>query len=173
MEKVDAVIIGAGAVGLAIGAEIARKDREIYILEKETSPGQATSSRNSEVIHAGIYYPKSSLKAELCVKANPMIYDICEKYDVPHKRVGKIIVASGEDEVKQLEGIIEKARECGARGLELIDSEKVHELEPRVKADAAILSPTTGIVDAHGLMDHFHREAAGGATPTPWCWAPK
>jgi len=159
LEKVDAVIIGAGAVGLAIGAEIARKDREIYILEKETSPGQATSSRNSEVIHAGIYYPKSSLKAELCVKANPMIYDICEKYDVPHKRVGKIIVASGEDEVKQLEGIIEKARECGARGLELIDSEKVHELEPKVKADAAILSPTTGILDAHGLMDHFHREA--------------
>ncbi len=165
MEQLDIVIVGAGAVGLAIAAEITRKDREIYILEKETTHGQGTSSRNSEVIHAGIYYPKGSLKAELCIKANPMIYEICEKHDVPHKKLGKIIVANGEDGIKQLEEIIVKAEECGARDLELIDADRIHGLEPHVKADAAILSPTTGIIDAHGLMNHYHREArrkAGG-----------
>ena len=167
MDRVDAVIVGAGVVGLAIGAEIARSDREIYILEKETSYGQATSSRNSEVIHAGIYYPKGSLKAELCVEANPMIYEICREHRIPHKRLGKIIVANGEAEVKQLEEILKNARECGARDLELIDADGVHKLEPNVKADAAILSPTTGIIDAHGLMDHYHNEARrkSGADP--------
>jgi len=159
MDKVDTIIIGAGVVGLAIGASIANKDKEMYILEKEEVYGQGTSSRNSEVIHAGIYYPSRTLKAELCVKANPMIYDICEKYKVPYKKCGKIIVANGETEVKQLEGIIKHAKSIGARDLEMIDKERVHELEPNVKADAAILSPTTGILDAHGLMDHFHREA--------------
>ena len=88
-----------------------------------------------------------------------MIYEICEKNNIPYSRVGKIIIANGEDETKQLEGIIVKARECGARGLELIDSDRVHELEPNVRADAAIHSPSTGIMDAHGLMDHYHREA--------------
>jgi L-2-hydroxyglutarate oxidase LhgO len=159
METVDVVIVGAGVVGLAIASEIAMEDREIYVLEKETAYGQATSSRNSEVIHAGIYYPRGSLKAELCVKANPMIYRICEENDIPHKRLGKIIVANGEDEMRQLEDIFKNASECGARELEMIDNDEVHELEPNVKADAAILSPTTGILDAHGLMDHFHREA--------------
>ena len=167
MDRVDAVIVGAGVVGLAIGAEIARSDREIYILEKETSYGQATSSRNSEVIHAGIYYPKGSFKAALCIEANPMIYEICREHRIPHKRLGKIIVANGEAEVKQLEEILKNARECGARDLELIDADGVHKLEPNVKADAAILSPTTGIIDAHGLMDHYHNEARrkSGADP--------
>jgi len=167
MDKVDTIIIGAGVVGLAIGAAIADKDKEMYILEKEEVYGQGTSSRNSEVIHAGIYYPSGTLKAELCVKSNPIIYDICEKNKVPYKKCGKIIVANGEDEVKQLEGIIKHAKSIGARDLEMIDKERVHELEPNVKADAAILSPTTGILDAHGLMDHFHREARRKAGSDP------
>lgn len=167
MDKVDIIVIGAGVVGLAIGAEIADKGREMYILEKEEDYGQGTSSRNSEVIHAGIYYPKDSLKAELCVKANPMIYDICEKNNIPYKNCGKIIVANGEDEVKQLEAIIKHARNIGARDLELIDKEQVHELEPKVRADAAIYSPTTGIMDAHGLMDHFYRETRRKAGSDP------
>ena len=167
MDKVDTIIIGAGVVGLAIGAAIADKDKEMYILEKEEVYGQGTSSRNSEVIHAGIYYPSGTLKAELCVKANPMIYDICEKYKVPYKKCGKLIVANGEAEVKQLEGIIKHAKSIGARDLEMIDKERVHELEPNVKADAAILSPSTGIMDAHGLMDHFHREARRKAGSDP------
>ncbi len=159
MDKVDIVIVGAGVVGLAIGAYIAKDDRELYILEKEKEYGQAQSSRNSEVIHAGVYYPKDSLKAELCVKANPVIYKICEENKIAHKKCGKIIVGNEEEEVKQLEEIIKHATEIGARELELIDSKEVHNLEPKVKADAAILSPTTGILDAHGLMDHFYREA--------------
>lgn len=167
MDHVDIVVIGAGVVGLAVGAAIASEDSEMYILEREHAYGQGTSSRNSEVIHAGIYYPKGSLKAELCVKANPMIYDICEKHGIPYKRCGKIIVANGEAEIKQLEGIIKHAAECGARDLEFIDADGVHRLEPHVRADAAIYSPTTGILDAHGLMDHFHREARRKAGSDP------
>jgi L-2-hydroxyglutarate oxidase LhgO len=167
MDKVDIVIIGAGVVGLAIGASLADKGKEMYILEKEDVYGQGTSSRNSEVIHAGIYYPSGSLKAELCVMANPMIYNICDRYNVPYKKCGKLIVANGETEVKQLEDIIKHAKSIGARDLEMIDKDRINELEPNVKADAAILSPTTGIIDAHGLMDHFHREARrkGGTDP--------
>ena len=159
MDKIDIVVIGAGVVGLAIGASIADKDMEMYILEKDEVYGQGTSSRNSEVIHAGIYYPKASLKADLCIKANPILYDICEKNKIPYKNCGKLIVANGEKEVRQLEVIIKHATNCGARNLEMIDKDRVHELEPNVRADAAILSPTTGILDAHGLMDHFYREA--------------
>ena len=167
MDKVDIVVIGAGVIGLAVGAALADKDKEMYILEKEEVYGQGTSSRNSEVVHAGIYYPSGSLKAELCVKANPMIYDICETYKVPYKKCGKLIVANGETEIKQLEGIIKHATSIGARDLEMIDNDRVHELEPNVKADAAILSPSTGILDAHGLMDHFHREARRKAGSDP------
>ena len=167
MDKVDIVVIGAGVVGLAIGATIADKDKEMYILEKEEVYGQGTSSRNSEVIHAGIYYPAGTMKAELCVKANPMIYDICERYKVSYKKCGKLIVGHGEDEVAQLDGIIKHAKSIGARDLEMIDADQIKKLEPNVRADKAILSPSTGIVDAHGLMDHFHREARRKAGSDP------
>ncbi len=165
MDKVEVVVIGAGVVGLAIGAALA--DKDLYILEKEDKYGQGTSSRNSEVIHAGIYYPSGSLKAELCVKANPMIYDICEEFQIPYKRCGKLIVGNGETEVAQLDEIMKHAKSIGARRLEMIDSDKIKELEPNVKADQAILSPSTGIVDAHGLMDHFHRTAKRKAGSDP------
>ena len=167
MDKVDIVVIGAGVGGLAVVAAIADKGREMYILEKEEVHGQGTSSRNSEVIHAGIYYPAETLKAELCVKANPMIYDICEQHKVPYKKCGKLIVGNGEEEVAQLEGIIKHARSIGARDLDMIDSDQIKKLEPNVRADQAILSPSTGIVDAHGLMDHFHREARRKAGSDP------
>jgi len=167
LDRVDVVVVGAGVVGLAIASEIASKDRDMYVLEREQTYGQGTSSRNSEVIHAGIYYPKGSLKAELCVKANPILYEICEKHRVPHKRLGKIIVANGEDEIKQIEELMEKASACGARDLEMLDADQVHGLEPHVRADAAVYSPTTGIVDAHGLMDHFYREARRKAGQDP------
>jgi L-2-hydroxyglutarate oxidase LhgO len=167
LDRVDIVVVGAGVVGLAVGAAVASEDRETYILEKEDVYGQGTSSRNSEVIHAGIYYPKGSLKAGLCVEANPMIYEICERHRIPYKRCGKIIVANGEAEVKQLEGMIRRATECGARDLEMLDADGVHRLEPNVRADAAIYSPTTGILDAHGLMDHFHMEARRRAGSDP------
>jgi L-2-hydroxyglutarate oxidase LhgO len=167
LDKVDIVVIGAGVVGLAIGAAIADKDKEMYILEKEEVYGQGTSSRNSEVIHAGIYYPTGTLKAELCVKANPMIYDICERHKVSYKKCGKLIVGNGEEEVAQLDGIIKHAKSIGARDLEMIDADQIKKLEPNVRADQAILSPSTGIMDAHGLMDHFHRDARRKAGSDP------
>ena len=159
MDRVDVIVIGAGVVGLACASLLARKDRDMFILDREESYGQGTSSRNSEVIHAGIYYEPGSLKADLCVKSNPMIYEICEKHGVPNKRVGKLIVANGENEIKQLEDILENGRSSGARDLTMIDANQIQKLEPDVKADVAILSPTTGIIDAHGLMDHFYRQA--------------
>ena len=166
MEKVNVVIVGAGVVGLAIASEIARKNRDIYILEKEKSYGQAASSRNSEVVHAGIYYPKGSLKAELCVRGNALIYRICEK-GIAHSRIGKIIVATNEAEVKQLEELLRQGRENGARSLEMIDEDRIRELEPKVRATAAIYSPSTGIVDVHGLMDYFYREARRNSVIDP------
>lgn len=167
MDRVDVVVVGAGVVGLAIASQIASRDRDMYVLEREHTYGQGTSSRNSEVIHAGIYYAEGSLKARLCVKANPMLYEICEKHRVPHKRLGKLIVANGEEEIRQIEELMEKATACGARDLEMLDADQVHRLEPHVRADAAVLSPTTGIIDAHGLMDHFYREARRKAGQDP------
>jgi L-2-hydroxyglutarate oxidase LhgO len=159
LDKVDAVVIGAGAVGLAIASEIATRDRDIFILEKESAIGQGASSRNSEVIHAGIYYATGTLKAMLCVKSNPMIYSICNENKIPHKRLGKIIVGNGEDEIKQLEDLMRQGKANGVDDLDLIDSDKIKQLEPEVKGDMAVLSPSTGIMDAHGLMDYYLRKA--------------
>jgi L-2-hydroxyglutarate oxidase LhgO len=159
LDKVDAVVLGAGAVGLAIASEITRKNRDVFILERETATGQGASSRNSEVIHAGIYYATGTLKAKVCVEANPMIYRICAENKVPHKRLGKIIVGNGEDEIKQLEGLMKQGRANEVNDLELIDSDRIRQLEPKVKGDMAVLSPSTGIMDAHGLMDHYIHKA--------------
>jgi L-2-hydroxyglutarate oxidase LhgO len=156
---VDIVIIGAGAVGLAIASEIASREKDLFILEKESTIGQGASSRNSEVIHAGIYYATGSLKAELCVKANPILYKICEENKIPYKRLGKMIVGNGEDEIKQLEDLMQKGRTNGVFDLELMDSSRIKALEPNVRGDMAVLSPSTGIMDAHGLMDHYLRKA--------------
>ena len=165
MDKVDAIIIGAGAVGLAIASEITKSSRDVYVLENELAIGQGQSSRNSEVVHAGIYYAVGSLKAKLCVKSNPMIYNFLQEYKVPYKKLGKIVVGNGEAEVKQMEELIRKGKACGVYDLELIDTDRIHQLEPNVRGDIAVLSPSTGIMDAHGLMDAYLRKArkqAGG-----------
>ena len=159
MDKVDAVVIGAGAVGLAIASEITGKNRDVFILERESAIGQGASSRNSEVIHAGIYYATGTLKAKVCVEANPMIYRICAENKVPYKKLGKIIVGNGEDEIKQLEGLMRQGKANGVNDLELIDSDQIKRIEPKVKGDMAVLSPSTGIMDAHGLMDHYLHKA--------------
>jgi L-2-hydroxyglutarate oxidase LhgO len=158
MEKVDVIIIGAGVVGLAIASEITSNDREVYVLEKEANYGLETSSRNSEVIHAGIYYPKGSLKAKLCVQGNPMIYKICKDNGVAYKKTGKLIVATKEDDIKELENLLRQGEENGVRNLEMIDEETMHEFEPLVKGVAAMYSPLTGIIDAHGLMNFFYQQ---------------
>jgi L-2-hydroxyglutarate oxidase LhgO len=159
MEHVDAVIIGAGVVGLAIAAAISRPNREIYILEKGMNYGQETSSRNSEVVHAGIYYPKNSLKANLCTRGNALIYRICRENNVAFKILGKLIVATQEPEIKRLKELMKQGRENGVHDLIMIDEDQIHTFEPQVRALTAIYSPSTGIVDVHGLMAHFYRVA--------------
>ena len=158
-EVADIAIVGAGVVGLAVAAAVARDDRTVYVLEKNDSFGRETSSRNSGVIHAGIYYPTGSLKAQFCVEGNGMLYDLCAKHGIPHRKAGKLIVATGEEELGELYSLLEQGRANGARDLQLISRDKVEELEPNVNAIAAIWSPSTGIVDSHSLMLHYINEA--------------
>jgi len=150
--KVDVAIIGAGVVGLAVAAELARQQKGVFVLEKNQTFGLETSSRNSEVIHAGIYYPEGSLKARFSVQGNPLLHEFCEKYDVDHRRLGKIIVATDNGEVEKLEELHELGRRNGVTGLRLISRNEVRRLEPNVEAVAGMLSPSTGILDAHALM---------------------
>ena len=155
MEKVEILIIGAGVIGLGVAAWISGKHRSIFVVEKNRMFGQETSSRNSEVIHAGIYYPKDSLKAELCVKGNRMLYEICEKSHIKYKRLGKLIVATKINERERLEELFEKGKENGVTGLQMLTSKQIKDLEPEVEACSAIYSPNTGIIDSHGLMKYF------------------
>jgi len=148
----DVIIIGAGVVGLAIAQRLARRDRKLAILEKNDSFGQETSSRNSEVIHAGIYYPRDFLKSTLCVAGNRLLYAWCREHGVPHAGIGKLIVATTEEEASALETIRSGAEQNGVPGLELLGKKQLLSLEPEVSALAALLSPTTGIIDSHRLM---------------------
>ncbi|MDD3655032.1 MAG: NAD(P)/FAD-dependent oxidoreductase [Desulfotomaculaceae bacterium] len=157
MEQTDIVIVGAGVVGLAVAAELSSKftDKSIVLVERHNKFGQETSSRNSEVVHAGIYYPSNSLKAKLCVDGNKRLYQFCKKWGIPHNRLGKLIIARSEEEIPILESILKKGLDSGVTDLELLDADQVIKLEPNVKAVAAILSPSTGIIDSHSLMSRL------------------
>lgn len=157
--ELDAVVIGGGVIGLAMARALARRGREVTLLEQDSRLGNHTSSRNSEVIHAGIYYPRGSLKARLCVQGKELLYAYCAAADVPHRRVGKLIVATRDEEIPKLEGILQHARDSGVMDLEWLDARQVGELEPSVKAVRALLSPSTGIIDSHGLMSALRRDA--------------
>jgi len=163
MERIETTVVGAGVVGLAIAAELAAAGREVIVLERHDSFGREASSRNSEVIHAGIYYPPGSWRARFCVEGNREIYRLGEKYGIPLRRVGKIIIALTEPDLAVLEDLSRRGRENGVEELELLDAARVAELEPGVKAVGGLLSPRTGIVDSHRLMAHFEKrvEAAG------------
>ena len=152
MEQVDAVVIGAGVVGLAVGRALALQGREVLVLEAENAIGTGTSSRNSEVIHAGIYYPAGSLKARLCVQGKALLYAYCAERGVAHQRVGKLIVAASPEQVPQLAAIQAKAAANGVHDLRPISAAEAQALEPALRCDAALLSPSTGIVDSHGFM---------------------
>lgn len=158
-EVVDITIIGAGVVGLAIAEALAQKNRQVVVLEKNDSFGQETSSRNSEVIHAGIYYPKAFLKSRLCLEGSRLLYAWCEKQGVPHRRIGKLIVATNDQECADLERIKNTAEDNGVEGLELLGQVGLKSKEPEVVALAALFSPNTGIVDSHRLMKTLLRSA--------------
>ncbi len=161
----DVIVIGAGVVGLAVGRAFARAGLETLVLEREDRIGSGVSSRNSEVIHAGLYYEPGSLKALCCLRGKELLYDFLQSREVPYRRCGKLVVAANRAEREVLLRIGERASACGVTDLELIDAAALRELEPAVAGEAALLSPSSGIVDSHGLMRALQREIeeAGGA----------
>ncbi|WP_028463078.1 NAD(P)/FAD-dependent oxidoreductase [Nocardia sp. 348MFTsu5.1] len=165
MEQVDCVVIGAGVIGLATARQLARSGRDVLIAERAELIGSETSSRNSEVIHAGIYYPAGSAKARLCTSGRDKLYAYCVDHGVDHQRIGKLIVATDTDQVDRLSGIAAAAEVNGVKDLRLIDSDELAELEPDLHAEQALLSPSTGIIDSHDLMSALRRDAEeAGAT---------
>jgi L-2-hydroxyglutarate oxidase LhgO len=160
----EVAVIGAGIVGLSVAAALARRGRSVLVLERREAIARETTSRNSEVVHAGIYYPAGSWKAVLCVEGREALYARCERLGLPHRRIGKLIVATSADEIPVLERLQRAGLENGAPGLELVDGRAVAALEPAVRAVAGLRSPATGIVDAHALATSYAAEAeAGGA----------
>jgi L-2-hydroxyglutarate oxidase LhgO len=152
MEQVDCVVIGAGVVGLAVARALALQGREVMVLEAADAIGTQTSSRNSEVIHAGIYYPQGSLKARMCVQGKAMLYAYCAERGLAHRRCGKLIVATHANQVDALQGIVAKAAANGVTDLVLLNRDQARAMEPALNCVAAIHSPSTGIVDSHALM---------------------
>lgn len=161
----EAVVIGAGAVGLAVARALAQAGRDVVILEKNARIGAETSARNSEVIHAGLYYPKSSLKAELCVEGRDRLYAFCESHAVPHKRLGKLIIATKADQDRDLAAIRQKAADNGVMDLQPLSRTQILALEPELMAIGGLLSPSTGIIDSHAYMVALlgDAEAAGAS----------
>jgi L-2-hydroxyglutarate oxidase LhgO len=151
-EQLDCVVIGAGVVGLAVARALAMRGREVVVLEAANAIGTGTSSRNSEVIHAGIYYPTGSLKATLCVQGRAQLYAYCQEHGVPHQRLGKVIVATTEAERPTLAKYLHAARANGVLDLEELDQARLRELEPQVRCVCGLLSPSTGIIDTHAFM---------------------
>ncbi|HOW10545.1 MAG TPA: NAD(P)/FAD-dependent oxidoreductase [Bacteroidales bacterium] len=155
----EITIIGAGVVGLAIAERISQASDNVFVLEKHLSFGQETSSRNSEVIHAGIYYPRNSLKSRLCVEGKRLLYDYCRKHDIPFNNCGKLIVAASDDEIKIIDGIRNTAFNNGVTDLLTLDQAGIAKLEPDIFALKALYSPSTGIVDSHSLMKSYESGA--------------
>ena len=161
---VESIVIGAGVVGLAIGRALAMRGQEVLVLEQHDRIGSETSSRNSEVIHAGIYYPPGSLRAELCVEGKALLYRFCADNGVPHKPISKLLVATTEAQLPKLKAIHETALKNGVTDLVPMTGEEARRLEPEVYCIAALLSPSTGIIDSHGYMQALegHIATRGG-----------
>ena len=165
MDRLDCVVIGAGVVGLAVARALALRGRDVVVLEKAKLIGSETSSHNSEVIHAGIYYAADSLKARFCVEGRKRLYPFMEERGIEHKKCGKLIVATNDAQVAELASIKQRAERNGVDDLRLVDKAELQALEPALSAEAAILSPSTGILDSHGLMLAYQgdMEDRGGA----------
>jgi len=152
MDSIDAVVIGAGVLGLAVARALALAGREVIVLEAEDAIGTHTSSRNSEVIHAGIYYPRDSLKARSCVEGRRRLYEYCASHGVPHRRSGKLIVATDETQLAELESIRQRALANGVDDIAWLSRAQTLAMEPALSAVASLHSPSTGIIDSHALM---------------------
>lgn len=165
METVDTLVVGAGVVGIAVARELVILGSDVIVAEKETMAGQGISARNSGVVHAGLYYPNDSLKARFCVEGRSLLNMYCQNYDVPYNQIGKYVVATTAEEVQSLLTLKENAIRNGVDGLKLISRERMHELEPELDVQAAMFSPSTGIVDVPELILSMigQLEEAGGA----------
>src|SRR5947209_17213148 len=165
MDKVDCVVVGAGVIGLAVARRLAQAGREVVVLEAAEGIGTVTSSRNSEVIHAGIYYPAQSLMARMCVAGKHALYEYCRDHNIPHRNCGKLIVATTPSETAKLQSIKAHAEANGVLDMEVLSGEAARALEPVLNCDAALLSPSTGIIDSHAYMLALRgdAEAAGAA----------
>jgi L-2-hydroxyglutarate oxidase LhgO len=174
-ESVECIVVGAGVVGLAVARALAEQGREVLVAEAQGAIGTETSSRNSEVIHAGIYYPKGSLKAELCIQGRDLLYTYCATHGVPHRRCGKLIVASDTGQLEEIDRILARGRANGVTDLRRFGGNEIAALEPEVRSVGGIFSPSSGIVDSHafmlalrgdvesaGAMIAFHTPLAGG-----------
>ena len=163
MESVECLVVGAGVIGLAVARALARAGREVIVVESESGIGSGVSSRNSEVIHAGIYYPTGLVKTRLCVDGKAMLYAFCQAFGVPHKRCGKLLVAVNAGEVDKLAALKAQADANGVTDLVWLTGQEARALEPALKAERALLSPSTGIIDAHAYMLALRRRRRG-----PW-----
>jgi L-2-hydroxyglutarate oxidase LhgO len=152
MDKVECVVIGAGVIGLAVARRLAQAGREVIVLEAAEAIGTVTSSRNSEVIHAGIYYPAGSLMARMCVSGRRALYEYCRDHGIPHRNCGKLIVATTPQETEKLRSIRAHAEANGVSDMQTLSGEAARALEPALNCDAALLSPSTGIIDSHAYM---------------------
>ncbi|MDH4068260.1 MAG: NAD(P)/FAD-dependent oxidoreductase [Dehalococcoidia bacterium] len=157
--EIDVAIIGAGVIGLATAHEITQGGKEVFVFEKNSTFGLETSSRNSEVIHAGIYYPEDSLKAKLCVEGKNLLYSFCDKHNIAYNKCGKIIVAADENEITQLEKLCDQGRRNGVDDLVLLARTELKKLEPNIQARAGLLSPSSGIFDSHNLLKFLYSQA--------------
>ncbi|MBA0848974.1 hypothetical protein Goshw_009406 [Gossypium schwendimanii] len=164
-EKAECVVIGAGIVGLAVARELSLKGKEVLVLDSAPTFGTATSSRNSEVIHAGIYYPSNSLKARFCVRGRKLLYHYCSQRGIPHSQIGKLIVATGTSEIPKLNQLFNRGVQNGVQNLRMLDASEAIKMEPELHCVKALLSPASGILDSHSLMLSLVGEAeTNGAT---------
>ena len=163
MEQTDVLVVGAGVVGLAVADRLA-SGSEVVVVERHDGFGRETSSRNSEVIHAGLYYGEELLKTRLCVRGNPLLYERCARHGIPHRKTQKIVVATAPQEEEPLRAILAQAARNGVPGVRLIGREEIRRLEPQAEGRLGLLSPQTGIVDSHALMAHLEAAAKGKGT---------
>jgi len=152
MEQIDVAVIGAGVTGLAAALSVAADGRSVCVLERHPRPGLDTSTHNSGVIHGGIYYPAGTLKSRLCIEGRPLLYEFCNRHHVPFERCGKLIVAADEREIPRLEALYKRGCDNGVDGLQMVDRAFITKREPNIRAEAAIFSPETGIVEAEALV---------------------
>ena len=165
MTDTDILVIGAGVVGLAVAERLSRKSRRVLVVERHDAFGRETSSRNSEVIHCGMYYASHFLKTRLCVRGNPLLYDLCASHSIPFRKTGKVLVASDETETGDLQAVLDQGRANGVPGLKLVDERELAALEPNAHGVLALFSAESGIVDSHALMAFLEQQSrAQGVT---------